>query len=58
MAVLIQGEPLRERLTNQIVHPLDWSEEEGTVLVYLNGERVQLEVEELETLDGESCRVR
>ena len=58
MAILIQGKPLRERFTNQTVYPLDWDEENGTVLVNLLGERVEFEVEELETLDGESCRVR
>lgn len=45
-ATILHGN-LTEIHTNQHVYPLNWDETEGWVEVYLNGQRVKLDISEI-----------
>jgi hypothetical protein len=45
--------PLKETITNQLVSaPIDWDEDEETVTVYCQGERVVFGIDDLTSVDG------
>jgi len=48
---------LVEPYTNQQVYPLNWDEDEQWVEVYVQGERVRFQVDELRTPSGENAFV-